>query len=527
MSGLGKGVTASSVARLIQDRGYSVSCLKIDPYVNVDAGTMRPTEHGEVFVTEDGGEIDQDLGNYERFLNKDHKKQHNLTTGKIYQKLIKKERRGDFLGKTVQIIPHLTNEIINYIEETGEKEDFLVIEIGGTVGDYENIPFLEAARQMRLENNPKDVIYVHVTYLPILKAIGEQKTKPTQHSVKELRAQGIIPDFIIGRSEQPLDKPRKEKIALFCDAEPNKIISAPNVDNIYKIPGKFKQQELGKKILNQADVEPEENGFQTWREMVQKMERAKRKQEEVKIALVGKYISSGDFSVRDSYISITEAIKHAAGELETNYSIEWIDSTNPEKAKKEVEKMDAVIIPGGFGTSGIEGKIETIKKCREDNIPFLGLCLGLQLAIVEHARNQVGLKKAHSTEINEETPHPVIDLLEEQREIEKKGNTMRLGAYSAVLKEGTKTRELYGKEKIKERHRHRYEVNPKYHEKLEKESLVLSGKSPDGKLVEFIERKDHPYFIATQAHPEFKSRPEEPHPLFKGLVEQGKKRREE
>ena len=310
MSGLGKGVTASSVARLIQDRGYSVSCLKIDPYVNVDAGTMRPTEHGEVFVTEDGGEIDQDLGNYERFLNKDHKKQHNLTTGKIYQKLIKKERRGDFLGKTVQIIPHLTNEIINYIEETGEKEDFLVIEIGGTVGDYENIPFLEAARQMRLEKNPKEVIYIHVTYLPILKAIGEQKTKPTQHSVKELRAQGIIPDFIIGRSEQPLDKPRREKISLFCDVEPNKIISAPNVDNIYTIPGKFKQQELGKKILDQANVEPEENGFQTWREMVQKMERAKRKQEEVKIALVGKYISSGDFSVRDSYISITEAVNY-------------------------------------------------------------------------------------------------------------------------------------------------------------------------------------------------------------------------
>jgi len=521
MSGLGKGVTASSIAKLIKEKGYKVSCLKIDPYVNVDAGTIRPTEHGEVFVTEDGGEIDQDLGNYERFLNKNHRKEHNLTTGKIYQKLINKERKGEYLGKTVQIIPHLIEEIIEHIEKTGEKEDFLVIEIGGTVGDYENIPFLEAARQMRREKSHSEVVFVHVTYLPIISAIGEQKTKPTQHSVKELRSEGIIPDFIIGRSEKPLDEPRKEKISLFCDVKKEKVISAPNVDNIYKIPVKFKEQKLGDKILNQTKLKEKNSDLQNWMSMLEKMDKSKDSEKEVKIGLVGKYISSGDFSVRDSYISVTEAVKHAAGELETNYSIKWIDSTDSEKAKKEIDEMDSVIIPGGFGTSGIKGKIEAIKKCREDKIPFLGLCLGLQLAVIEHARNELSLKKANSTEIDEDTPHPVICLLEEQKEIENKGNTMRLGSYPAILKKNTKTKNLYGEKRINERHRHRYEVNPEYHNELEKNSMVFSGKSPDGKLIEFIERNNHPFFIATQSHPEFKSRPEKPHPLFKGLIEKG------
>ncbi len=524
MSGLGKGVTTSSIARIIQEKGYNISCLKIDPYVNIDAGTMRPTEHGEVFVTEDGGEIDQDLGNYERFLNKNHKKEHNLTTGKTYKKLIEKERKGEFLGETVQIIPHLINEIKDHVEKVGKGEDFLAIEVGGTVGDYENIPFLEAARQMRLEKNEEEVIFVHVTYLPIIEAIGEQKTKPTQHSVKMLREEGITPDFIVGRSEKPLDKPRKEKISLFCDVKEENVISAPNTDNIYKVPVKLQEQKLGEKILEQADKKPKKKDLKKWKQILEKMEKDKNR-ETIKIGLVGKYISSGDFSVRDSYISITEAIKHSAAENDVNYSIEWINSTEPEKTKKEIEKLDAVIIPGGYGKSGIKGKIEAIKKCREEKIPFLGLCLGLQLSVVEHARNKLGMEKAHSTEMNENTEHPVIDLLPEQQDIEKKGNTMRLGAYPAVLKENTKTREIYGKEKVKERHRHRYEVNPEYHEELEKKGLIFSGTSPDEKLVEFIEIKEHPYFIATQAHPEFKSRPEKPHPLFKRLLKVSKEQK--
>lgn len=521
MSGLGKGITTSSIARLIQDRGYEVSCLKIDPYVNIDAGTMRPTEHGEIFVTQDGGEIDQDLGNYERFLNKNLSKDHNMTTGKVYRRLIKKERKGDFLGKTVQIIPHLTDEIIGKIKELGEENDFLVIEVGGTVGDYENIPFLEAARQMRLETGEEKVLFVHVTYLPIIKAIGEQKTKPTQHSVKMLREVGIEPDFIIGRSEEPLDEVRKKKISLFCDVEKEKIISTPNIDNIYDVPMLMEEQKVGEKILNQTNLEPKVNNFHKWKKAVKKM---KNNEEEIKIGMVGKYVSSGDFSLRDSYISINEAIKHGSGKVGVSSEIQWIDSTDPEKAQKKAQEVDAIIIPGGFGTSGIEGKLKTIEKCRKDNIPFLGLCLGLQLAIVEHARNVVGLEDAHSTEIEENTPYPVIDLLPEQQDVEKKGGTMRLGSYPAILEPETKTRKIYGEKEIKERHRHRYEVNPKYHEDLEKEGLIFSGKSPNGKLVEFIERENHPYFLATQAHPEYNSRPEDPHPLFVGLIKSAKNR---
>lgn len=515
MSGLGKGVTASSIARLIQDYGHEVSCLKIDPYVNVDAGTMRPTEHGEVFVTKDGGEIDQDLGNYERFLNKNLSKENNLTTGKVYKKLIEKERAGKFLGKTVQIIPHLTNEIRRHIEKLGEEEDFLVTEIGGTVGDYENIPFLEAARQMRLDMGKDKVAFVHVTYLPILNNVGEQKTKPTQHSVKMLREVGIEPDFIVGRSKEPIDEVRREKIALFCNVKKENTFSNPNVENIYSVPLILKKQGLAKKILKKCGEEQKTDEFSKWRKTVEKM---KGNEEKVKIGMVGKYLSTGNFSLKDSYISINEAIKHASAKAGVNPSIKWIDSTDHGKIEKELEEVDCVIIPGGFGTSGIKGKLKTIKRCREDKIPFLGLCLGLQLSIIEHAKNLLGLEEANSTEVDEDTPDPVICLLPSQRNIHKKGATMRLGSYPAVLQENSKVKELYGKKKIRERHRHRFEVNPKYHEELESKGLILSGKSPDNKLVEFIERKDHPFFIGTQAHPEFKSRPEEPHPLFLGLI---------
>lgn len=522
MSGLGKGITTSSIARLIQDKGYTVSCLKIDPYVNVDAGTMRPTEHGEIFVTEDGGEIDQDLGNYERFLNKNLSKDHNMTTGKVYRKLIEKERKGKFLGKTVQIIPHLTNEIKQGIKKVGNENDFLVIEVGGTVGDYENTPFLEAARQMKLEKGKTEVVFIHLSYLPILKTIGEQKTKPTQHSAKMLREVGIVPDFLVARSEEDIDQVRKEKISMFCNIKKDKIISNPNIDNVYKVPLIMEKQKIAEKILNQVNLKTKTNRFHKWKKTIKKMD---RNREKVKIGMVGKYISSGDFSLKDVYISINEAIKHASIAVEANPEIQWIDSTNPKQAKSKIDEVDAVIVPGGFGTTGIKGKIESIKKCREDKIPFLGLCLGLQLSIIEYSRNKIGLKKANSTEIDKDTPHPVIDLLPEQQDIEKKGNTMRLGSYPATLEKETKIRNIYGKRKIQERHRHRYEVNPKYHEKLETKELKLSGKSPNGKLVEFIELNNHPHFIATQAHPEYKSRPEKPHPLFIELLKEGKKKK--
>jgi len=523
LSGLGKGIITSSIGLLLKQQGYSVTAIKIDPYLNYDAGTMRPTEHGEVWVTDNGGEIDQDLGNYERFLGISLGKENNITSGKIYARVIEKERKGQYLGQTVQPIPHVTNEIKETIKKIGKQAlvDFVLIEIGGTVGDYENVLFLEAARQIKQDES---AIIIHVAYLPVPSHLGEMKTKPVQRSVKELNNIGIQPDFIIGRSKKPMDLVRKRKIALFCNVNENRIISAKDVENIYEVPILLENQRLSEMILNAFGLNhiPDHEGFKKWKKYIDSIKNFK---EEIKIGVIGKYFDTGDFSLVDSYISVIEAIKHAAWENKVRAKIIWIDSKEYEKNKsklKELEKLDGIIVPGGFGKTGVEGKILAIQYAREHEIPYLGLCYGMQLAIIEFARNVCRLHNANSTEINPRTKHPVITILEEQiKKIEKSdyGATMRLGAWQAILKPGTKTYRLYGnKKKVSERHRHRYEVNPDYVPILEKNKLIISGTSPDKFLVEFIELKDHPFFIATQAHPEFKSGSMRPAPLFNGLI---------
>ena len=525
MSGLGKGITTSSIGRLLMSKGYSVTAMKIDPYVNIDAGTMRPTEHGEVFVTADGGEIDQDLGNYERFLGVELTKEHNLTTGKVYKTVIEKERKGDYLGKTVQPIPHVTDEIKRVIRKNSEGYDLLLIEIGGTVGDYENILFLEAARQMKLNEGSENVAFIHVTLLPKPAFLGEAKTKPTQHSVKMLNQLGIQPDFLVCRTTNGgLDEPRKEKIGLFCNMHKENIINNPDVETIYEIPLLFENQHFGEKILKKLDLKSKGNALYPWQAMVEKMKNPKK---EITIGMIGKYLKIGDCQLEDSYISVNEAIKHACTKLEVKAKIKWVDASlfeENESNLKLMDELDCVIVPGGFGKSGVEGKIKAIQYCRENNKPFLGLCLGLQLATVEFARNVCGLQDAHSTEVKKEALNKIIDILPEQKNIMKKGGTMRLGNYPAVLKHKTLTRELYEwfdrmkDDTVEERHRHRYEVNPEFHSILKKNGLVISGTSPDGVLAEFIELPKHKYFIATQAHPEFTSQPGKPNPLFYGLI---------
>jgi CTP synthase len=504
--------------------------MKIDPYINFDAGTLRPTEHGEVWVTEDGGEIDQDLGHYERFLDINIPKRNNITTGQVYSAVIEKERNGKYLGKTVQPIPHVTDEIKRRIRAPAEetKFDFVLVEIGGTVGDYENVLFLEAVRQMKLEG--EKVIYVHVTYVPVIKSLGEAKTKPTQHSVKLLREIGIQPDFIITRSEKPLDDVRKEKIALFCNVSGDDVISDSNIDNVYGVPLLFEEQELCKKILKKLGLRKEELDLNVWKNYVAKIRKLDNK---VKIGIIGKYFDIGAFKLSDSYISVIEAIKHAAWNNNLQPEIEWIDSKIFEKQPRKIvylKKVDGIIVPGGFGLSGVEGKISTIKYARENNIPYLGLCLGMQLAVVEYARNVCGMKGANTTEVEKNPAYPVIDFIPGQVKIvteSRYGATMRLGAYPAILTKGSLIQKLYNDQnKVYERHRHRYEVNPQYVETLEKHGLVFSGRSPDGILMEFLELPGHPYFTATQAHPEFKSRPMKPAPLFDGLLKAAKKKKE-
>jgi CTP synthase len=530
ISGLGKGITTASIGKILENHGYKVTAIKIDPYINYDAGTLRPTEHGEVWVTEDGGEIDQDLGHYERFLDINIPKCNNITTGQVYSAVIEKERSGKYLGKTVQPIPHVTDEIKRRIRAPAEeaKFDFVLVEIGGTVGDYENILFLEAVRQMKHEG--EKVIYVHVTYVPVLKSVGEAKTKPTQHSVKLLREIGIQPDFIITRSEKPLDDVRKEKIALFCNVSGEDVISDSNIDNVYGVPLLFEEQGLCKKILKKLGLRKEENDFNAWRNYIAKIRKLDKK---VKIGIVGKYFDIGAFKLSDSYISVIEAVKHAAWNNNVRPEIEWIDSKIFEKQPRKIvslKKVDGIIVPGGFGLSGVDGKIATIKYARENKIPYLGLCLGMQLAVVEYARNVCGLKGAHSTEVDKNTPYPVIDFIPDQVKIVTEshyGATMRLGAYPAILTEGSLIRKLYDDQhKVYERHRHRYEVNPQYIEILEKKGLLFTGRSPDGILMEFMELPGHPYFTGTQAHPEFKSRPMKPAPLFDGLLKAAKKKKE-
>jgi len=528
ISGLGKGITTASIGKILQLHGYKTTAMKIDPYMNFDAGTLRPTEHGEVWVTEDGGEIDQDLGHYERFLDINIPKYHNITTGQVYSAVIDKERKGKYLGKTVQPIPHVTDEIKTRIRRPANENswDFVLVEIGGTVGDYENVLFLEAVRQMKQEGDK--VVFVHVTYVPMLDALGEAKTKPTQHSVKQLREIGIMPDFIITRSEKTLDNVRREKIAMFCNVHPDDVISNEDVDNIYGVSLLFEKQDLCRKILKKLNLRKDTNNLEEWKRFIRKISRL---QNTVKIGIVGKYFDIGTSQLSDSYISVIEAVKHAAWNNNVEPVISWIDSKefeNDPRKLRNLDNLDGIIVPGGFGLSGIDGKIATIRYCRENGIPYLGLCLGMQLAVVEYARNACGLRGAHSTEIDKKTPHPVIDFIPEQVTIlqeSRYGATMRLGAYPAVLKKGSIVQKLYDSDNVSERHRHRYEVNPEYVEKLERCGIVFSGRSPDGVLMEFMELPKHPYFVATQAHPEFKSRPLKPAPLFDGLIKAAKKKK--
>jgi len=517
ISGLGKGIVTSSLSRVLIAKGYKPTIIKIDPYVNIDAGTLRPTEHGEVWVTEDGGETDQDLGHYERFLGFPLTKKHNITTGQVYYKVINRERRGDYLGKTVQLIPHITDEIKRRIKEVSSKSgaDINLIEIGGVVGDYENILFLEAARQLQSEEK---VVFVHVSYVPIPEKLGEPKTKPTQQSVRLLRELGIFPDFIVCRSPKELDNVRKEKISLFCNISEENIINNPDLETIYELPLVFEKQEFAKKILNKLNLTEKQMELSEWKNKVNILKNAEK---EVNIGIVGKYISTGNFELTDSYISVEEAVKHASVALNIKPNIFWVDST---KIEQKISSLDGIIVPGGFGSSGVEGKIKAINFCRKNNIPFLGLCLGLQLAVVEFARNVCGLEGAHSTEIDKNTKYPVIDILPEQKKIKELGATMRLGAYPAELKQGTKVYNLYNEfnsikeNKVSERHRHRYELNPDYYKILQENGMVFSGVSPTKSLVEFIELPDNKFFVATQAHPELKSNLLNPSPLFYGFI---------
>lgn len=520
MSGIGKGIATSSIGALLRARGLSVTAIKIDPYVNVDAGTMNPTEHGEVFVLDSGLECDQDMGNYERFMEIVLPPENYMTTGSVYQKVIHRERNLEYGGKCVQIIPHVTNEVINIIKKAGKdnKADVVITEIGGTAGDYENALFMEAARQMNLET-PENVLFVMISYLPCPPKIGEMKTKPTQQAVRELNASGIQPDIIIARSEIPIDSKRKEKIALFCNVEKEDVISAPDIESIYEVPINFEKDGLSVRILQNLGLKSNGKNLKDWKKLNRKIKNAKEK---LKIGIVGKYFGTGDFILSDSYISVIEAIKHAGLEIGVQMKISWLNSESFEKEPKkikELKKYNGIIIPGGFGSRGVEGKIKAINFCRENKVPFLGLCYGMQLAVIEFARHVLGLKDAHTTEIKRGTKNPVIDIMPEQKKNLKEKNygaTMRLGAYPAVLKKDTIAFKAYRNSKISERHRHRWEVNPEYIKQLEKSGLVFSGFSPDKHLMEIMElpKKTHPFFLATQFHPEFKSSPLKSHPLF-------------
>ena len=522
LSSLGKGVTSASIGTLLEKMGYSITFLKLDPYLNIDPGTMNPYQHGEVYVTEDGGETDLDLGHYERFTNVVLSKKNNMTAGKLYFRLLEKERKGEFLGATVQVVPHFTNEIIKSIEDVvSDDVDIALIEIGGTVGDMESLPFLEAIRQLALRLGKENTLFIHLTYIPYVKVAGELKTKPSQHSVRELRAIGIQPDILICRAEKPLPQNIKQKLALFTNVNEKSVFSAPDIDTIYKLPIYLKNENLDKNIAKYLNIEYKEPDLKDWEEIIQSLNSLKN---EVDIAIVGKYIE-----LKDAYKSIIEAFIHSQIVNKVKVNLKWInsDELTEENIKEKLGKIDGILVPGGFGERGIEGKILTAKFARENNIPYFGICLGMQVAVIEFARNVVGLKNANSTEFDTETPYPVIDLMPEQKGIDKKGGTMRLGAYRCKLKEGTKAREIYGKPVIYERHRHRYEFNPEYREILEKEGLVISGVYEERNLAEIIELPHHRWFIACQFHPEFKSKPLNPHPLFVDFVKSAFKYKEE
>lgn len=515
VSGLGKGITAASLGRLLKNRGYKVTIQKFDPYINVDPGTMNPYEHGEVFVTDDGAETDLDLGHYERFINENLTKNSSITMGKIYQNVIEKERRGDYLGKTVQVIPHITNEIKEKIygfEDTDT--DIVITEIGGTVGDIEGLSIIEAIRQVGLEKNPEDVIYIHVTLLPYISGSNEIKSKPTQHSVKELQSFGIKPNILVCRTETDIPDSIREKLSLFCNVRKTSVIQNKTADNLYAVPLMLEEEGLAREVCNHLKLENYVPDNSKWEAMVENI-RNITGEKIVNIAIVGKYVQ-----LEDAYISVMESLYHAGFENHVKVKVHLIDSETVtcENVAKKLEGIDGVVVPGGFGSRGIEGKIETIKYVRENKKPFLGICLGMQMAVVEFARNVLDLKDAHSAELDEKTQNPIIHIMEDQKAVDKKGGTMRLGTYPCVIKEGTLASKVYGTKEISERHRHRYEYNNEYRERLEKAGLKISGTSPDGLLVEMVEIPDHPYFIAGQFHPELKSRPNKPAPLFVGLV---------
>ena len=514
VSGLGKGITAASLGRLLKARGYKVTMQKFDPYINIDPGTMNPVQHGEVFVTDDGAETDLDLGHYERFIDESLTKNSNVTTGKVYWSVLQKERRGDFGGGTVQVIPHITNEIKSRFHRNYSTTDteIAIIEVGGTVGDIESQPFLEAIRQFQHDVGHENAILIHVTLIPYLKASGEMKTKPTQASVKELQGIGIQPDVIVCRSEHPLTTEIKDKIALFCNVPSSHVLQNLDVEYLYEAPLAMEKENLAQVVCESLHLPCPEPDLSDWTHMVEALRHPNK---EVTIALVGKYIQ-----LHDAYLSVVEALKHGGIASHANVHLKWVDSelVTEENVAEYLSDVDGVLVPGGFGNRGIEGMITAIRYARENKIPFLGLCLGMQLTIVEYARNVLGYHDAHSIEMNPNTMHPVIALMPDQDGIEDIGGTLRLGAYPCVLADGSKAQELYGEKEISERHRHRYEVNNDFRKALTENGMVLSGVSPDGRIVEMVELSDHPFYIATQAHPEFKSRPNRPHPLFRGLI---------
>ena len=522
MSGVGKGTAVASIGCILQSRGYKVTAIKIDPYINVDAGTMNPVEHGEVFVTDDGDETDQDIGNYERFLDTSITSANYMTTGRVYQTVINKERNLEYGGRCVEVVPHIPEEVIRRIKEATwrAKAEICIIEIGGTVGEYQNILFLEAARIMKLKF-PGDVLIALVSYLPIPSKIGEMKTKPTQNAVHQLNSAGLQPDLILARAERPLDHPRKKKLALFCSVGEKDIISAPDVDYVYEVPVNFEREGLSERIISKLGLKSRGRDLKKWKKLVNTIKTAKKA---VKIGIVGKYFETGEFVLPDAYISVIEAIKHAAWHHKRKPEIYWVNAEDFEKNPKAVSKLkeyDGIIVPGGFGKRGVEGKIAAIKFVRESKIPFLGLCYGMQLSTIEFARNVANLRRANTSEVDPNSPHPVIHIMPEQagkiRE-KKYGGTMRLGAYPCALNSKSISGAAYGKRKISERHRHRYEFNNDYRSRLEKVGMRIGGTSPNGKLVEIIELPNHPFFVGTQFHPEFKSRPLNPHPLFREFI---------
>jgi CTP synthase len=512
VSSLGKGVASASIGALLEARGLKVTMVKMDPYINVDPGTMSPFQHGEVFVTDDGAETDLDLGHYERYVSTRMGKRNNFTTGQVYDTVITKERRGDYLGGTVQVIPHITDEIKRRLREAAEGANICIGEVGGTVGDIESLPFIEAIRQFGWEFGRENTLYVHLTLVPFISSAGELKTKPTQHSVKELTGFGIQPDILLCRATHPLEKKVKQKIALFCNVDEGSVISAPDAETIYEVPLHFHAEGLDERIVEKLNVFTGTPNLGRWRRVVAAIKNPK---DTVEIAMVGKYVD-----LTDSYKSLNEALTHGGVANECRVKVNYVDSEKIEQEgiPDEVRSADAILVPMGFGPRGTEGKIQAVRFARENKVPFLGICFGMQMAVIEYARHVCGLENANSTEVDPKTPHPVIDLMTTQRGLTQKGGTMRLGSYPCVLAEGSLTRKIYNRSKTAERHRHRYEVNNAYREQLEAGGLVLSGLAPDGSLVEMVELPGHPWFVASQFHPEFKSRAMEPHPLFKGFI---------